>query len=173
MNNEYLMLREEILHLDGIINNTLNILYVFIATFLAYALGQEDTFYILLSYIGVIPMYIIVVSKIEGMCRIGAYLKVYHEGKEFMWETRNMELKKKRGRNNFTFVISSFFPFEFINIAIFIIFILQTKWNLINSLYEKSKITIAILLFLILTISFWKNRDMSTRKFLKEWENLN
>ena len=51
MDKEYLMLRDELLHLDTVVNNTINFFYVFIASFIAFALTQEDTIFILLSYI--------------------------------------------------------------------------------------------------------------------------
>ena len=49
MKEEYLMLREEILHLDSVVNNTINFFYVFMATYVAFSLTQEDTIFILLS----------------------------------------------------------------------------------------------------------------------------
>ena len=56
MKEEYLMLREEILHLDSVVNNTINFFYVFMATYVAFSLTQEDTIFILLSFI-VTPVY--------------------------------------------------------------------------------------------------------------------
>ena len=40
--DEYLMLRDEILHLDTIVSNTITFFYAFIASFLAFALTQTD-----------------------------------------------------------------------------------------------------------------------------------
>lgn len=80
MKDVYLMLREEILHLDSILNNTINFFYVFIASYSAFSLFQEDTTFLLLSYIVIIPAYQIVLNKMQAMCKIGAYLKIYHEG---------------------------------------------------------------------------------------------
>lgn len=74
--DEYLMLREEILHF---INNTINFFYVFIASYIAFTLMQEDTIFILLSFIGIIPPYLIVLNKMNALCKIGAYLHVFHE----------------------------------------------------------------------------------------------
>ena len=88
--DEYLMLREEILHLDSITNNTINFFYAFIAAYIAFALTQEDTIFILLSFIGIIPPYLIVLNKMNALCKIGAYLYVFHEGGSFKWERRNM-----------------------------------------------------------------------------------
>ena len=47
MKDEYLMLREEIIHLDTIISNVVNLFYAFIASFIAFALLQSDTIFIL------------------------------------------------------------------------------------------------------------------------------
>ena len=98
MDKEYLMLRDELLHLDTVVNNTINFFYVFIASFIAFALTQEDTIFILLSYIVIIPAYLIVISKMQGICKIGAYLSLFHEGRsltgkqEILSLTRNMLL---------------------------------------------------------------------------------
>lgn len=89
---EYLMLREEILHLDEVIVHTINFFYAFLASFLAFALTQKDTIYIVLSYIVILPAYLIVLSKLHGMSKIGGYLYVYHEkhgNTNFKWETYN------------------------------------------------------------------------------------
>lgn len=145
--DEYLMLREEMLHLESIINNTINFFYVFIASFLAFALTKNDTIFLLVSYIITIPAYLIVLSKMEGMCRIGAYLCVFHEGKEFNWETRNMKYKENRGRKTFTYLISSNFPFVFVNVAVFVLYLYRTPWDYFYNIYEICKFFLAVIMF--------------------------
>ena len=41
--DEYLMLREEILHLDSIANNTINFFYAYISAYISFALTQYET----------------------------------------------------------------------------------------------------------------------------------
>lgn len=170
--DEYLMLREEILHLESIINNTINFFYVFIASFLAFALTQNDTIFLLLSYIVTMPAYLIVLSKMEGMCRIGAYLHVFHEGKEFNWERRNLIYKKDRGRKTFTYLISSNFPFVFVNIAVFVLYLYRTPWDHIKEIYELCKFIYASTMFMTLSILILKNGNISVSDFTQNWEQV-
>ena len=142
---EYLMLREEILQLDSIANNTINFFYAFIAAYIAFALTQEDTIFILLSYIGIIPPYLIVLNKMNALCKIGAYLDVFHEGGEFNWERRHSEFKNKYESSAFR-VISWHFPFIFVVLAVNGLLLYRTNWNSI-SVDDILKITISLILF--------------------------
>lgn len=170
--DEYLMLREEVLHLDAIISNTINFFYVFIASFLAFALTRKDTIFLLLSYIVTMPAYLIVLSKMEGMCRIGAYLKVFHEGEDFNWETRSIKYKEKRGRKTFTYLVSSNFPFAFVNTAVFILYLQRTQWNEPFNRFEIFKLIIAVGAFIILSILIFKNGKIATSDFVNKWEDI-
>lgn len=166
--DEYLMLREEILHLDTVVNNTINFFYAFMATYLAFALTRYDTVFILLSYIIMIPAYLIILSKMKGMSKIGAYLKVFYEGQEFNWETRNL----KYIEDNNQIMIPSNFPFVFVNIAVFALILYHTKWTTPMACYESVKIILAIVMFVSLMILTLKNRNINTRSCLEKWEKI-
>lgn len=174
MKEEYLMLRDEILHLDSIVNNTINFFYIFIATYSAYALKQDDTIFILLSYIVIIPAYLIVLNKMQGMSKIGAYLKIFHEGDAFNWETRHMQYKEKNENSMFR-VVSWHFPFIFVSLAISILFCWKTKWECILSLTEILKIGVCFIMLGIVLYNVVKYRNISPQKYIDKWlevENL-
>ena len=171
MKEEYLMLREEILHLDSLVNNTINFFYVFIATYNAFALLQDDTIFILLSYIVIIPAYLIVLNKMQAMCKIGAYLKVFHEGEQFLWETRLMEYKKKYENSRFR-VVSWHFPFILVSLAISVLFLYKFEWSASFSYYEISKIAICFSgnCFVFFQVSKYKN--ITSKDYIKKWEDV-
>ncbi len=169
---EYLMLRDEILHLDSLTNNTINFFYTFIVAYIAFALTQEDTIFIILSYIGIIPPYLIVLNKMNALCKIGAYLNVFHEyeGGDFQWERRHMKYKDKYESNIFR-VISWHFPFLCINFLIIVLFIYKTNWKNIT-ITDGIKGIICIILFLIILCKTVKNRNISPRNYIHKWKSL-
>lgn len=171
-NDEYLMLREEILHLDTVINNTINFFYIFIATYITFALTQDDTIFLLMSYIVIIPAYLIVICKGQGMCKIGAYLKVFHEGKEFKWETRRIEFHKNIKSDIFYYIISTTFPFIFVGIAVDLLLIFYTPWSCSMSSYEIGKVILWFFLSAFLLILILKNRKISTVDYISKWEEV-
>ncbi len=171
MKEEYLMLREEILHLDSVVNNTINFFYVFMATYVAFSLTQEDTIFILLSFIVIIPAYLIVLNKMQGICKIGAYLKVFHEGNGFNWETRHMEYKEKNEMNHFR-IISWHFPFILVSLAVSVLFILKTNWSNTLSFYEICKIGAHIIMFICVFYNVIKYRNISPRDYIDKWTEI-
>lgn len=170
--DEYLMLREEILHLDTMTNNTINFFYVFIATYMIFALNQDDTIFILISYIVIIPAYLIVISKVQGMYKIGAYLKVFHEGGNFNWESRRIMYTKNTKPNIFNYVSSINFPFIFVSVTVDILFLYNILCRCPLLSYEIGKIILCIVLSILLFILIYKNRSIKTEDFVYEWNEI-
>lgn len=181
---EYLMLREEILHLDEIIIHTITFFYAFIATYMIFALPKFDTIYIILMYIVIWPAYVIVLSKARAMYKIGAYLSVFHENSEssnFKWETRNLKFSDSDKPPKFLSLgwvqahMSAFhFPFFFVNIAALILFLLGTYQNRqdILSLYEGGKILIFCLLFFVTSALIHNHKNASTQNYTDRWKDI-
>lgn len=166
--DEYLMLREEILHLDNIANNTINFFYAFIATYIAFALTQEDTIFLLLTFIGIIPPYLIVLNKMNALCKVGAYLYVFHEGENFKWERRNMSFKLKYENSSFR-IISWHFPFVFGSLAVSVLLLYRINWSLV-SVVDIIKILVCIVLLFWVMIKAYKNRNISPKNYIEKWE---
>lgn len=168
--DEYLMLREEILHLDTVINQTINFFYAFISAYIAFALTQNDTIFILLSYIGIIPPYLIVLNKMNGLCKIGAYLNVFHEGDNFNWERRHLIYKDKYESRK-SRIISSHFPFIFVSSAVTGLLLYKTNWQCISN-YDAIKIFSGLMLFLAVLHEMIKNRNISPQDYIEKWNLL-
>ena len=164
---EYLMLRDELLHLDDVIVHTINFSYAFLASLIAFALTQEDTLYIMLSYLVILPAYLIVLSKLHGMSKIGGYLYVYHEkygNANFQWETMNLKFANHVASKDIfsinwitSFMYTFHFPYAMLNIAIFGLFLFRTHWNCL-AIYDICKISICSFIFIFLFLLINKNK---------------
>lgn len=168
--DEYLMLRKEILHLDSITNNTINFFYAFISAYIAFAMKQEDTIFVLLSFIGIIPPYLIVINKMDALCRIAAYLNVFQEGGNFNWERRYIRYKEKYESSKFR-IISWHTPFILTSLAVTILFFYKTNWQNI-SIIDTIKCLICLTLLLWILCKACKNRNISPIKYIKRWEKV-
>lgn len=170
--DEYLMLREEILHLDTVINNTINFFYVFVATILAFSITQDDSLFALISYVVSIPAYLIVLSKEKGIFKIAAYLHVFQEGKEFNWERRNRKLYSSE-EVPILYKMQSFnFPFLFVSTFVTVIFFVKTNWSAICTVRELVKIMIAVILYITQLVLVVKNKRVSARPYITLWEKV-
>ena len=90
---EYIALRQEINTLCAAADNIVYILYVFLTTYLSFALTQKDTIYILLTHIVILPLYLLAMDRRIASCKISAYISVFHENKNNKWETRLINYK--------------------------------------------------------------------------------
>lgn len=165
---EFISLREEITQLASAIDGIINILYVFIAAYLAYALNQKDTIYILISHIVVLPAYLLVIGKRMAMCKISAYIIVYYEEDIAGWSSRSISFNAKTGPKIFKYIDASHFPFVLINCAILFLFIYRSSWTF--SIYEIVKLVTEISFFIILSIISIKNRKLSSKDMIKSWK---
>lgn len=172
---EYLMLREEILSLGDLENNVMNFFYVSITSILAFSLTQKDTIFILLCYMVIMPSYRLVLSKEIGIYKIGAYLYVFHEGKnkDFIWERRSSKFHAKLPKI-FKRVIPTFnYPFIYINTFVTILFFLKTNWMEVYIFsYELFKILICIFLNILLIHSIIINRYIDKSCYIPIWNEI-
>lgn len=169
---EYLMLREEILHLDTIINNTINFFYVFVSAVLVYAIGQEDVLFVLIPWVVIIPAYRIVLGKRKNIFRIAAYLNVFHEGKNFNWERRQKKMYEisSYGRSK---KISSFnYPFIFVSTFVMIVFVTKINWLEVRMNIELLKIALGVVLYSMQMGAIVKNRKIDADKYITQWEEM-
>ena len=169
---EYIMLREEIIHLDSIINNTIGFFYAFIVTYLVVIMENmnKKIFYLNLSYLIIWATYAIVLSKMQGLCKIGAYLKVYHEGRIFNWETRNLQFEKKNRGLVFSFIIFGNFPFLFISTVV--IFISVYVCMTMEEKVIIKELIISIILYLFTLCLILLNRNIRTKDYIQDWEDV-
>lgn len=170
---EYLMLREEILHLDIIINNTITLFYTFISAIILFVLERKNSAtLILVSYIIIIPAYRIVVGKRKNIFRIAAYLYVFLEGDTFNWERRQRKMPNASGILSFSRISSINYPFLFVSTAVMIIFAWKFKWNGLKSGAGLAEVSIAIILYIVQLIYIFKNRKIKMDSYIKQWEEV-
>lgn len=183
---EYLMLREEILHLSTVISQTTNFFYAFIATYVAtiVTISNRDTIYIIFMYIVIWPAYLIVLNKAQQMYKIGGYLLVYHEKKDhatFKWETYSLKFSENcASKKLFSFdwlqshMRAYHFPFSLVNITAFLLFAAGTYQNRQNifSIYEGLKIVIFMILFFIMSVLIYEQKKTTTNDYVTMWETI-
>ena len=171
--DEYLMLREEILCLSNMENNVMNFFYISIAAIMAFSLTQQDTISVLLPYLIIIPAYKLVLSKIRGIYKAGAYLYVFHEGKNFNWEKRSLKFIQKMPQIFLNKMQAFNYPFLLTSIFTTIVFLLRTNWeNITTGYYDLIKVIMAILLFCVIIIMIMKNRRMDISDFIPCWQEI-
>lgn len=178
--DEYLMLRDEILHLSTLENNTLNFFYIFVSSIMAFSFTQEDTIFIGLSYLVIIPAHAIIVTQYQGIYKIGAYLFVFHEGKDFNWERRSWKFYEQLSgeSENWRSNLQSFnFPFIFASIFVTAVFMFRFNWeyffvNTRDGLYETAKMILMICLFAITIWRVIKYRHLDNGNYLDSWEKV-
>lgn len=191
---EYSYLNEELIHLDNVINNTINFFYVFLATFLSFVLKEDDTIYLLLSHIVIIPAYLLVISKRMAMNRTAAYIQIFYEGKGISWQTRVGKFQPKKGPLIFHFVHASHFPFIMVNFIVLFLFLYSSYMNKtydlysnliahllyqedflhtkIELIYETSKLFFEVICTTFTFIITIKNRNLSVKDELSSWEDV-
>ena len=111
----------------------------------------------------------------QGMCKIGAYLYIFHEKDSdsgFRWESRSAKYRNNDNKNIFSYVLSSHFPFLIVSIAVMILFFYTTKWNKICTIYEMVKVIICIALNVLLLLIIYKNRKISTNDYVVRWNGI-
>lgn len=177
MKEEYLMLREEILNLNTITNNTLTLFYGFIATYFAFAFNKGDSIYMILSYIAIYPIYIIVLINSQGISKIGGYLAVFHENKKnskFNWETRSLTFYEKNKVKMYR-VGSSNMPFLAVSFIVTLYVIYDTYKLMIEGNFKSygiAKLIISLSLFFIIVLIYINNRNVNTKTFVDKWEKV-
>ncbi|MCI9034302.1 MAG: hypothetical protein HFJ08_09705 [Lachnospiraceae bacterium] len=169
---EYIALRQEINTLCAAADNIVYILYVFLTTYLSFALTQKDTIYILLTHIVILPLYLLAMDRRIASCKISAYISVFHENKNNKWETRLINYKGGKDLSFFRFFSSKHFPFLFSNFAVLIIFLSHTVWNYTMSFYEILKLITEALLFSVIFVIFLKYKKISVADYIEGWKTL-
>lgn len=169
---EYLMLREEILHLDTVINNTINFFYAFVAAALAYSINQDDVIFTLLPWIIIIPAYRIILGKRKNIFRIAAYLNVFHEGKNYNWERRQKKMYDTTSCGKSKKISSFNYPFIFVSTFVMVIFLLKINWFEVRFNVELVKIIIGTVPYAIQIAAIVKNRKIDSEEYVLQWKNI-
>lgn len=116
-NEEYAFLRDEIILFYRNIASYNTVLYTASGAIFAFALGRPEYYYCLIPLMLTIPLYLLCETERRKACKVGAYLCVFHEGKDFNWERRHhefdgtgFELRNSKGRDmavNLSYIMPS------------------------------------------------------------------
>lgn len=85
---EYEVLRAEILADYSGIRAYENMLYTVVAAILVFTLQSDLYFLCMIPYVVIMPVFFIVMSTKNGICKIATYMQVFLEGDNYNWETR-------------------------------------------------------------------------------------
>ncbi len=170
---EYLMIKEEIMYYYSVIHSSRNILYVALGTILTYALSSSEPMICLVPYCVIIPVYIVTIDYQYGMWRMGTYLSVFLEGKDFNWETRLHKLNTA-SKNEIERHASSYqWPFIICGLCCSILFFMKIDYK--NLDYK----TVGEILFsILLTIGFLifvknqKKPDDIISLYMNKWNDV-
>ena len=167
---EYLMLRDEIVHLDEMTNNTINFSYAFVSAILSFSFTQKDSIFILLPYIVIIPAYKIVLTKSQAVYKITAYLYVFLEGEDFLWEhRRNIFITSKGGSMSLDEDFRYFhYPFLIDAIVTSVFFVIRNDM----CVYGVIKLFIAVALFTWVLRMFFKYKRSETQDYIEKWKEI-
>lgn len=169
---EYVSLRQEIVDLCSAADRIIHILYIFLAPYLCFAFAREDTIYILFSNIVIIPLYLLSIDRRIATCKISAYISVFHEEGKNKWESRLIKYKNSKEPIIFKYFSSKHFPFIFANYVNLLVFVYQTKWSNLISIYEIAKIIIEVIFFFLITFIFLSYKKIQVSDYVGEWEKI-
>lgn len=177
MQNEYIILRDEILKQYDIIQNSRYLLYVTVATILTFSLSKSEPLLFLIPYIVIIPTYLISVDYTLDSYRICTYLMVFLEDEDFHWENRQY---------NFNYIINkglpkreNFFHVPFILSSLMCSILFYAFVDYPDDFYAITykfviKMFIAIIPLLIVILIFIKYKDLGIvqQKYIDVWKKI-
>lgn len=157
---------------NTLFDNIISILYAFLTAYLAFVFNKDDTVYLLFSYVVLIPVYLLIISKRIATCKISAYISVFHENNENMWENRLMAYKTPKKPFIFSFIEATHFPFIFINLFLLVFYFIRFDVNELQTLYGWFKLILLFLFFVIIYALTARYRKISVSDYVKEWKNI-
>ena len=175
MKDEYIILKEEILAELSVIQNCKNLVYTLVIALLAFSFEKNNSWMFLLPFVAIIPLYNLIIQKIDSTIRTGTYMLVFLEPYiDIKWETKLYEYDKKYRRD---------FSVKKINIDSFVILsgvcIIMSVINLDLQQIGKFDVWGCIITQLFLSLySIWvfcsKRVDYVSRKekYIEEWKQI-
>lgn len=149
---EYRALRQEILNAIGYIKNYDMLLYTVTGVILTFAFKQDEPLIFLIPIVVIIPTYLLSMSQIKSILRIGAYISVFYEDENPGWEKRLAMFDYDFSPKN-----PSISPHVFVTFCSFILCLFQLDYTKYKSVFFISRMTSSVVfLFICLLIIFTK-----------------
>lgn len=170
--NEYLSLREEILHGYTIVDSSRNILYLAVAYILTFTTDKSIPMLYLLPFAVIIPIYLIAINYTYDMYRISTYMIVFGENpnSSYKWESRQLVLNKQKDHSIPRQAKMFHVPYISLGTACIVLFVLTLDYQAF-SLSSAFWLIIGITLYIILILIFKHYGDMLSvqQKYLEGW----
>ena len=173
---EVKILREEVVSFMSERQQLIQLLYTGVAALLAFAVNSKNALMCLVPFCIIIPTYLMVRNKNQGIQKIGAYLQVFYKGSDFHWEQLSYELNAKtRKKTSRYFVANSFiFPFFLLGFVSLVLFCFFMDWSSFPSPATIGKLVMGLACFAstIFMLVRQDNIDKLKAFYISAWENM-
>ena len=173
---EVKILREEVVSFMSERQQLIQLLYTGVAALLAFAVNSKNALMCLVPFCIILPTYLMVRNKNQGIQKIGAYLQVFYNGADFHWEQLSYELNAKtRKKTSRYFVANSFiFPFFLLGMVSLVLFCFFMDWASFPSAATICKLAMGLVCFASTVFMPVKQDDIDKLKsfYIAAWENM-
>lgn len=147
--DEYGQLRNEIIEDYRTITQYNSVLYTVVAAILVFGLKENSYYLCLVSYVAILPLYLLCEAKRKDICRLASYMAVFGEGNDYKWELRHQKFEKNfKSKRNW----QSIFPYYFAGFICSIISIYKITLDIDNFPENWFRIVLVSLLTIIMFI---------------------
>lgn len=175
MKDEYNILKEEILVELSTIQNCKNLVYTLVIALLAFSFEKNNAWMFLLPFVAIIPLYNLIIEKIDSTLRTGTYMLVFLEPYlDIKWET-NLYKYDKKYKNDFSTKKINIDSFVILSVVCIVLSIINLNFKQI----QKPEVWGCIIFQFVLVIYciwifFTRRIDYTLRKekYIKEWEQI-
>lgn len=167
---EYRALRQEILNAIGYIRNYDMLLYSVTGVILTFAFRQNEPLIFLTPIVVIIPTYLLSMSQIKSMLRIGAYILVFYENGNPGWETHLAMFDCDFSPKN-----PSISPHVFISFCSFILCMFQLDYTKYKSVFFISRMASSVVFLLICLLVILLNQvkyKEAKMKYICYWKKI-
>jgi|GEM_PF-2899782 len=173
---EVKMLREEVVSFMSERQQLIQLLYTGVAALLAFAVNSKNALMCLIPFCIILPTYLMVRNKNQGIQKIGAYIQVFYNGPDFHWEQFSYELNAKtRKKTSRYFVANSFiFPFFLLGLVSLVLFCFFMDWGSFPSMAAVYKLAMGLVCLASTIFMLVKQDDIDRLKafYISAWENM-
>ena len=173
---EIKILREEVISFMSERQQLVQLLYTGVAALLAFAVNSKNALMCLIPFCIILPTFLMVRNKNQGIQKIGAYLQVFYCGPDFRWEQLSFELNRKtRKKTSRYFVANSFiFPFFLSGFVSLMLFCFFMDWSSLPSTIAFCKLAAGLLCLASTIFMLIRHDDIDKLKafYIAEWVNL-
>lgn len=168
-NKEYMMIREEIMYMYKIIRELRYLLYITVASVLAFSIKQEEPLFCLVPYCIIFPAYYGTISHEYSMAKLGSYLLVFLEGEDFNWETRSYKFNISPS-NTRKHMETSYMPYLATAVACTILFTIKVSaLSLSFGIFLRIILGYGCLAALVICMLIREDTTKRRGKYIEEW----